>query len=70
MSRLVVPEPSGDRVTFAGLSEICGPDGEIVALNMIVPETAALSVTVMASNCSEPGWALRVDWSVFSVKSG
>jgi len=70
MSRLVVPEPSADRLTFVGVSEICGPDGEIVALNMIVPERLVLSVTVMASNCSEPGWALRVDWSVFSVKSG
>ncbi len=70
MIRLVEPEPSDARVTFAGSSEIRGPDGEIVALNLIVPEGPAMSVTVMASDCSDPGWALRVNWSVFSLKSG
>src|SRR2546430_3560135 len=70
MIRLVEPEPSDARVTFAGSSEIRGPDGEIVALNLIVPEGRAMSVTVMSSDCSDPGWALRVNWSGFSLKSG
>src|SRR6266705_253000 len=35
----------------------------LVAFTFIqyVPEGPALSVTVMASDCSEPGWAMRVD---------
>ena len=53
--RLVEPEPSGDRVMLAGLSEIRGPAGEIVALNLIVPEGPPSFVTVIASDWSEPG---------------
>ena len=70
MFRLVEPEPSDARVMFAGSREIRGPDGEIVASNLIVPDGPALSVTIMASDCTVPGWTLSVDWSVFSLKSG
>ena len=70
MFRLVEPEPSDARVMFAGSREIRGPDGEIVASNLIVPDGPALPITIMASDCSVPGWTLRVDCSVFNLKSG
>jgi len=50
MFRLVEPEPCDARVMFAGSRETRGPDGVMVALNLIVPEGPAISVTTMASD--------------------
>ncbi len=58
-----MPELPGDNVTVGGLKELPGPDGEIVAVSVIVPEKPFRLVRVMTDDESEaPASTLRVDW--------
>ncbi len=49
-----VPLPPADSVTLGPLSEMAGPEGEIEAPRLMVPEKPAMLVTVSVDVAEEP----------------